>query len=103
MESCSAGAVVDCSENVIDAVLTAATVVHRELGIGFRADIIVEGALLLELKSVDRVTPTHLAQVITSQAAPLPARFSSQLQQTVDEGRHPSGSRGSRSRGGGDG
>jgi len=104
MESRSASGVVDCSEEVIDAVLTAATVVHRELGpglmesvyeralmieldaaglqsqsqveipvryrdhdlgIGFRADIIVEGALLLELKSVDKLAPVHLSQVIT--------------------------------------
>ena len=104
MESCSGHRVVDCSEEVIDAALTAATVVHRELGpgllesvyeralmielaevglradrqveipvhyrghelgIGFRADVIVEDALLLELKSVDNVTPVHLAQVIT--------------------------------------
>jgi len=50
---------------VIDALLTAVTEIYRELEIGFRADIIVEGALLLELKSVDRLTPAHLAQVIT--------------------------------------
>jgi len=104
MESCSDRGGVDCSEDVIDAVLTAATVVHRELGpglmesvyeralmvelgevglraenqveipvhyrghdlgIGFRADIIVDGSLLLELKSVDRLMPVHLSQVIT--------------------------------------
>jgi len=104
MESCSAHGVVGCSDEVIEAVLTAATVVHRELGpglmesvyeralmielgiaglhaqnqveipvcyrgqdlgIGFRADIIVEGALLLELKAVDKLAPVHLSQVIT--------------------------------------
>jgi len=104
MESCSAHGVVDCSHEVIEGVLTAATVVHRELGpglmesvyeralmielgaaglhaqnqveipvryrgqdlgIGFRADIIVDGALLLELKAVDKLAPVHLSQVIT--------------------------------------
>ena len=93
-----------CSERVIDAVLTAATAVHRELGpgllesvyeaalaieleeaglhverqvdipvlykgrdlgMGFRADLIVEGCLLLEIKSVAELTDVHLAQVIT--------------------------------------
>jgi GxxExxY protein len=94
----------DCDEHIIDAVLTAATNVHRELGpgllesvyecavvielaqmgvaaqrqveipvsykghdlgLGFRADIIVEDCLLLELKSVDEFSPVHVAQVIT--------------------------------------
>jgi len=32
---------------------------------GFRADIIVENAVLLELKSVERVAPTHKKQVQT--------------------------------------
>ena len=32
---------------------------------GFRADLIVEGKGLLELKSVERVTPTHKKQVQT--------------------------------------
>src|SRR5262245_48478721 len=36
----------------------------RNLGLGFRADIIVERCLLLELKAVDRVTDLHLAQTI---------------------------------------
>lgn len=35
------------------------------VGIGFRADIIVENALLLELKTVESFAPIHLAQVIT--------------------------------------
>src|SRR5260370_42107797 len=86
----------DCSEELIDSVLTAATNVHRELGpgllesvykralmmepaeakipaareveipvmyrgkdlgIGFRADIIVSDCLLLELKCIDSITP----------------------------------------------
>jgi GxxExxY protein len=37
----------------------------RSLGAGFRADIIVEDRLLLEIKSVDQFNPVHLAQVIT--------------------------------------
>jgi len=37
----------------------------RDLGIGFRADIIVADCLLLELKTVDEFSPVHLAQVIT--------------------------------------
>ena len=94
----------DCSEELIDAVLTAATDVHRALGpgllesvyerslmielseasilatrqapirveyrgrdvgLGFRADIIVADCLLLELKCVDAFTPMDIAQVIT--------------------------------------
>jgi GxxExxY protein len=91
---------VECSEELIDKVLTAATNVHRalgpgllesvyelaliielesmgiparrqveipvyykgrELGTGFRADIIVAECLLLELKSIDAFAPIHLA------------------------------------------
>jgi len=37
----------------------------RNLGVGFRADIIVEDSLLLEIKSVNQFSPVHLAQVIT--------------------------------------
>jgi len=93
----------DCSEELIDRVLTAATNVHRELGpgllesvykralmmelaeekipaereveipvmyrgrdlgVGFRADIIVNDCLLLELKCLDSITSIELAQVI---------------------------------------
>ena len=93
----------DCSEDLIDRVLTAATNVHRELGpgllesvykralmvefaearipaereveipvkyhgrdlgVGFRAHIIVADCLLLELKCLDSITPIELAQVI---------------------------------------
>jgi GxxExxY protein len=100
------GDLIDCDEKLIDAVLDAATNVHRvlgpgllesvyemalmmelaearipaerqveipviyrgrDLGVGFRADIIVANCLLLELKSVDRITPVHLAQTITYQ------------------------------------
>lgn len=36
-----------------------------ELGLGFRADIVVANNLLLELKTVNNFTPIHLAQVMT--------------------------------------
>jgi iron complex transport system substrate-binding protein len=32
---------------------------------GFRADLLVEGILLIELKSVERIAPVHLKQVLT--------------------------------------
>ncbi len=32
---------------------------------GFRADIVVEGKVILELKSVERVTPVHKKQIQT--------------------------------------
>ncbi|NUM52698.1 MAG: GxxExxY protein [Candidatus Hydrogenedentes bacterium] len=37
----------------------------RDLGIGFKADIIVDGQLLLELKAVEELNDIHMAQVIT--------------------------------------
>jgi GxxExxY protein len=37
----------------------------RDLGIGFRSDIIVEKTLLLELKSVESLLDIHLSQVLT--------------------------------------
>jgi len=94
----------ECDERIIDAVLTAATRVHtelgpgllesvyeqalaleleaagleaktqvavpvsyrgRDLGLGFRADLVVEEQLLVELKCVERVNSVHLAQVLT--------------------------------------
>lgn len=36
----------------------------HDLGIGFRADVIVNGSLLLELKSVEKLNDKHIAQVI---------------------------------------
>jgi GxxExxY protein len=33
--------------------------------VGFRADFVVENAILLELKSVERLEPIHTAQVLT--------------------------------------
>ena len=35
------------------------------LGIGFRADIVIEGALVLEVKAVRNFDPVHTAQLIT--------------------------------------
>lgn len=32
---------------------------------GFRADLVVEGQLLLELKSVEKLAPVHTKQVLT--------------------------------------
>jgi len=32
---------------------------------GFRADLLIEGALLVELKSVERIAPVHGKQVLT--------------------------------------
>jgi GxxExxY protein len=94
----------EASADLIDAVLDAATEVHRvfgpgllesvyekalafeliergysvacqvevpvsyrgnDLGMGFRADMIVEKVLLLELKAVDDFSPAHLAQIMT--------------------------------------
>ncbi len=36
-----------------------------DLGLGFRADIVVDGRLLIELKAVDDLAPSHLAQTMT--------------------------------------
>lgn len=36
-----------------------------DLGVGLRADLVVEDMLLLELKAVSELTDSHLAQVIT--------------------------------------
>jgi len=37
----------------------------HDLGMGFRADIIVDRSLLLELKSVKEISPLHTSQVMT--------------------------------------
>jgi GxxExxY protein len=36
-----------------------------EINNGFRIDLLVEGAIILELKAVDRLLPIHKAQVLT--------------------------------------
>ena len=43
----------------------AATYRGHPLGLGFRADILVAGGLLLELKAVEKLNDVHLGQVIT--------------------------------------
>jgi GxxExxY protein len=37
----------------------------EELGAGFRADLVVEGVVLVELKSVECLLPVHRMQVVT--------------------------------------
>ncbi len=41
------------------------TYLGNDLGIGFRADIIIENRLVLELKSVDKFCDIHIAQLMT--------------------------------------
>lgn len=36
-----------------------------EIGIGFKADLIVNNKVLIELKSVEEIHPVHLAQTLT--------------------------------------
>jgi GxxExxY protein len=36
-----------------------------ELGVGFRADLIVEGEVIVEIKSVEAVAPVHKMQLLT--------------------------------------
>src|SRR5262245_59343411 len=54
------------------------------LDIGFRADVIVEGKLILELKSIEQVAPVHKKQLLTYLRLPgcrlgLPINFGSEL------------------------
>jgi GxxExxY protein len=37
----------------------------ERLGEGFRADLIVQGLVIVELKSVDKVSPVHKKQLLT--------------------------------------
>ena len=37
----------------------------HDLGLGFRADLLIDGRLLVELKAVDDISPSHLAQTMT--------------------------------------
>jgi GxxExxY protein len=39
----------------------------RDLGIGFRADIIVEESLIVELKACSNIEPIHMAQTMSYQ------------------------------------
>lgn len=36
----------------------------RDLGLGFRADVVVEDSLVLELKACSAIEPIHMAQII---------------------------------------
>lgn len=37
----------------------------KKMGIGFRADLIVEGALIVEIKSIEKLQPVHAKQLLT--------------------------------------
>jgi len=39
----------------------------KPLGTGFRADLIVENTLVVEVKAVETLTPLHVAQIMTYQ------------------------------------
>lgn len=39
----------------------------HDLGLGFRADVIVEESLILELKACSEMEPIHMAQIMTYQ------------------------------------
>jgi len=39
----------------------------KPLGTGFRADLIVESTLVVEVKAVETLTPLHIAQIMTYQ------------------------------------
>lgn len=43
----------------------ATTYKGKNLGCGFRADLVVENCLLLELKTIDKISDIHIAQLIT--------------------------------------
>ena len=56
---------------------------------GFRADIIINGMVVLELKSIERTTPAH--RKADSNVSPFErsqTRISSELRRSPDEGRH---------------
>jgi GxxExxY protein len=38
---------------------------NKKLNIGFRADLIVSGKVLIEIKSVEGIAPVHYKQVLT--------------------------------------
>ena len=37
----------------------------KKMGIGFRADLIVEDALIVEIKSIEKLQPVHAKQLLT--------------------------------------
>ena len=57
---------------------------------GFRADLIVEDNVIVEIKSVEAIAPVHTKQLFDASAAggqTLGVAY--QLQRRVDQGRHP--------------
>ena len=53
----------DGSEEVIGALIEAYKGLIADCG--YRADVVVEGRFILELKAIERLLPTHAAQVLT--------------------------------------
>jgi len=54
-----------CGISVEQEVPIAVTYKEETFDFGFRADLMVEGKVLVELKAVDRLTPVHEAQLLT--------------------------------------
>jgi len=48
-----------------DAIIGAAMEVHRTLGPGYRADIVINGSILVEIKAIDSLLPIHDAQLLS--------------------------------------
>lgn len=38
---------------------------NKEINLGYRADLIIEDKVLVELKSVEKISPLHIAQILT--------------------------------------
>jgi GxxExxY protein len=57
------------------------------LDVGFRADLIVEGKVLVELKSIESVLPVHKKTVLTLAPARQAARAPDQLRNIAAQGR----------------
>ncbi len=38
---------------------------NKDMGLGFRSDIIIEKKVIIELKTVEEIHPIHIAQIIT--------------------------------------
>ncbi|HEX4141747.1 MAG TPA: GxxExxY protein [Candidatus Methylacidiphilales bacterium] len=61
----------------------------EEFDEGFRADLIVEGLVIVEIKSVERLAPVFKKQVLTyPQAVRHSGRTAHQFQRGIDEGKH---------------
>ena len=55
---------------------------------GFCADIVVEGKVVLELKSIEQVSAVHKKQIHLSTSHRIEARVSTQLRRGIDEKRN---------------